>query len=424
MKFLLRIMVILLVGVTMISCSKDEPKNTKTGSIYGMVTDSDTGEPMRATGVELYYYGSLLLKTVTYDDGHFEFESLKAGDYELKVAASGYEDEFYNVVVERGRTARADMQLRKLDTYMTVRTEGVEAHTGGTAVFKGDYTYKYNGYDPDEYGFIYGQNPNLSINSGTTVKSDSKMTVEVTGLQKGVWYVRAYAKNKVGYAFGNVLKFEISGNPEVSTQAVSNITDDTATLNGLIVYNGDPEYTEKGFVYSSSFPNPTIDDPQSATTTVVVSGKSKEFSANIADLVKDKTYYVRAYAKGSVETVYGTTVSFVATSYIPYVIIDNIAVQLSDLSQGTNFSSANDICSNSRVGGFSDWRLPTLGELSLMYANKAKIKGFADDLYWSSTFSRSLVTGIYYFALNFLNGKTDDPRIDSYCRVRAVRTIK
>lgn len=40
-----------------------------------------------------------------------------------------------------------------------------------------------------------------------------------------------------------------------------------------------------------------------------------------------------------------------------------------------------------RGGGKSDWFLPSREELNLMYVNlhKARIGGFADDLYWSST---------------------------------------
>lgn len=416
-------------GITITSCSGDEPSkgsgnnpSTQEGSIYGIVTDSETAEPMRSTGVELYkfkeYDPVLLLKTVTYDDGHFEFEDLLPGYYLLKVDADGYEEETFDVEVEAGRTARADMRLKKLDTKMTVITESVEARNDGTAVFKGKYNY--NGYSPDEYGFIYGQNPNPSMDNGTTVKTDSKMTVEVTGLQKGVWYVRAYAKNKVGYAFGNVLKFEISGNPEVSTQEVSNITDNSATLNGLIAYEGDPEYTEKGFVYSSSFPNPTIDDPQSATTKVVVSGKSKEFSAYIADLTKGKKYYVRAYVKSDSQTFYGEAVNFIAESPKPYYVLDNLMVQLTDLSKGVDWYAAKDLCEQSRIGGFSDWRLPTIGELSFIYAHKEEIGGFEKRNYWSSS-----TYGQYYYVVAFGDyGKSDYwGGQHSHC-VRAVRSIK
>lgn len=398
------------------------------GSIYGVVTVSDTAEPMRATGVELYKdkSGVLLLKTVTYDDGSFEFEDLQPGYYVLKVDADGYESLKYNIEVEAGRTAHADMRMKELNTHMTVMT-GVTARSNGTATFFSSCYYSGYSYYPNELGFVYGQTPDLTMKNGTVVKTvDSEMQVEVSGLKAGTWYVMAYAKNSIGYAFGAVVPFEISGDPEVATLAVTNVSETTATLNGRITFDGDPHYTEKGFVYSSSFSNPTVDDPASATTKVVVSGTSSDFSANIADLTSGKKYYVRAYVKGASQTCYGEAVNFVAESPKPYYVIDNLAVQLSDLSRGINWDSAKELCEQSRVGGFSDWRLPTIGELSLIYTKKNEIGGFDDGYYWSST-----LDGYYgyddvypeYKVIYFYNGNNGYKPFNNSCSVRAVRTV-
>lgn len=423
MKKLLMALV-MLTCMVVASCSSDESGSDMRGSIYGVVTVSDTAEPMRATGVELYKddSGALLLKTVTYDDGHFEFEDLQPGYYDLRVDADGYEEEIFYVEVEAGRTARADMRLKRLNTGMTVKTDGVTAHNNGTVEFKGSYSWA--SYSPQECGFIYGQNRELTKENGVTVRTERDMKATVSGLEAGKWYVMAYAKNYIGYAFGSILSFEISGYPEVTTKAVTNITDNSATLNGVIDYAGNPEYTEKGFVYSSSFPNPTVDDPQSATTNVVVSGKSKDFSANIANLTTGKKYYVRAYVKNASQTVYGSTVNFVAESPKPYYVIDNLAVQLSDLSRGVNWDSAKELCEQSRVGGFSDWRLPTIGELSLIYTKKNEIGGFGTGYYWSSTlYGYSYNDYPEYKAIYFYNGNNDYQICGNSCSVRAVRTV-
>ena len=60
----------ILISICLFSC-KPEEVVVPTGSIYGVITVKETAQPMRATGVELYHLGSLLLKTVTYDDGHY-----------------------------------------------------------------------------------------------------------------------------------------------------------------------------------------------------------------------------------------------------------------------------------------------------------------------------------------------------------------
>lgn len=74
-KYLIILLWLLCVVVT--SCIKSDAKNLY-GSIYGLESVFETGMPMRATGVKLYKQisGALSLKTVTYDDGHFEFDDL------------------------------------------------------------------------------------------------------------------------------------------------------------------------------------------------------------------------------------------------------------------------------------------------------------------------------------------------------------
>ena len=111
-KVLLLAMV--LTSIMLGSCTKDDDANNgeEPGSIYGIVTELGTSEPMKAIGVELYKGGNLLLKTVTYDDGHFEFKDLTPENYVVKVVGKEYESAEKAVTVEAGRQARIDLQLR------------------------------------------------------------------------------------------------------------------------------------------------------------------------------------------------------------------------------------------------------------------------------------------------------------------------
>jgi hypothetical protein len=43
------------------------------------------------------------------------------------------------------------------------------------------------------------------------------------------------------------------------------------------------------------------------------------------------------------------------------------------------------LCQNLNIGGYTDWYLPSLDELSKLKINQAKIGGFAAAYYWSST---------------------------------------
>ncbi len=104
---------------------KPEEKNPY-GTIYGIVSVAGTAEPMRGTGVELYYLneqgkaGALLLRTTTANDGSYSFEDVKAGEYLLRVEVPGYKRTEYKVVVEGGRSARADMQVVSQDEENTM----------------------------------------------------------------------------------------------------------------------------------------------------------------------------------------------------------------------------------------------------------------------------------------------------------------
>ncbi|MCL2649465.1 MAG: DUF1566 domain-containing protein [Candidatus Azobacteroides sp.] len=407
--FYLIVTVVLMCGCTV--------EKVTTGSINGIVTEkSEKAEPMRGTGVELYLGNSLLLRTTTYDDGLYEFNDLHAGTYTLVVDAAGYEKLTLYVVVEAGRVARGDMQLEKINTEMTVRTLDITDIGGNFATLNGSYS---SSYSVNECGFVYDTN-STPINGGTkiTASQDDNFSKTITNLEKGTYYVQAYATNSRGTEYGEIRSFQIVGNPSVTTLSVTNVTVNAATLNGKIEYAGEPAYTERGFVYSNSSPNPTVQDDASATTKRVVPGTNADFSANITGLTAETTYYVRAYATNSNGTVYGASVSF-----MDYVVLqsDGIMVQKNDISSGANWTTANNLCQNSRVGGYSDWRLPTIGELATLCSQKSTIGGFADSDYWSSTIE---MPG-YYHGINFSDNGASFWGYggNNYCRARCVRTL-
>ena len=417
-----------LVALLFTSCAEDISTESIYGSIYGIVTDA-TGEPMRATGVELYRDVALLQKTVTYDDGHYEFDDLRPGFYVLRVDAEGYESTKYSVYVEAGKTARADMQLRAVNTYMTVTTNQPEGQSNRMVAFKGQYSH--TDYSANEVGFIYGKEANLSLNKDKVVKAEAQylgsyrysFTASVNIIESGTWYVMAYAKNWYGYAFGTVIQFENSSLPDVETLYVTNLTATTATLNGRVGYEGDPKYTEKGFVYSGSFSNPTVDDPTSATTIVKVSGTSKDFSANIAGLKEKTTYYVRAYIKNSEGISYGESVSFNydGAGYIT-LPSEALMVQLVDLSSAATWNSANELCKKSRLGGYSDWRLPHFQECEVLNAYREQLKLTTGQWYWTTT-NYSGYNSVYYVYAFGSSPEEGYGGGNNTLRVRAVRSM-
>lgn len=281
-----------------------------------------------------------------------------------------------------------------------------------------------------ERGFAYG------VNHNPTVEDDTKKVVSgsgtgvfsanLTNLAEGnVYYIRAYATNAKGTAYGSeaVLDFH-AVLPEVRTDAVSDLSPTSATLNGTILSVGDPAYTERGFIYGT-MPVPTLDEPEIVRE--VVSGTSTgAYTRSLSGLTEQETYYARAYAQSGENTAYGDIVRFVASSP-DYVILQDarIMVQLEDLGWA-DWYDANMMCENSTVSGYTDWRLPTIDELMVIYNNKDKIPNLRDDyanrssnFYWSST---SLGTSRHKY-LNMQNGSSGNQDDYNEARVRAVRSI-
>ena len=108
MKRILFFLSVLFAVVLWQSCEKE----VLPGSIYGVVTDKATGEPIKSAGVELNPGG---LKTVTGSEGQFEFVDLTPGKYNLIITKTGYVDFASSTIeVKEGQTAKSDVQIEKL----------------------------------------------------------------------------------------------------------------------------------------------------------------------------------------------------------------------------------------------------------------------------------------------------------------------
>ncbi len=196
------ILSVILIAFCFWSC-EDIGKSGNTGSIYGVVTLASTAEPMRVTSVELYFHEALLLKTITYDDGDYQFTDLDAGNYQLRVVATGYDDARFDVIVEAGRTAQADMQLTEVNTDMAVRTLDITNISGDKPTLNGTCAYV-----PTEVGFVYATHSNPS-DGGTRIKAEvqKKFSATISDLAKRVYFICSYAKNSIGTSYGETVSF-------------------------------------------------------------------------------------------------------------------------------------------------------------------------------------------------------------------------
>ena len=121
------------------------------------------------------------------------------------------------------------------------------------------------------------------------------------------YFVRAFAQNSVGTAYGNIFQFStlpVVSLPVVTTAEVTNISQTTATSGGNVTSGGGAFVTARGICWNI-LPNPTTSDnhtPDGADT--------GSFISYLTSLNPNTTYYVRAYASNSSGTGYGNELTF------------------------------------------------------------------------------------------------------------------
>ena len=108
--------------------------------------------------------------------------------------------------------------------------------------------------------------------------------------------------------------------PTLETNAVTDITETSATLNGVISIVSEncetPNNTEQGFVYSTEI-QPTTDDIQ-----VNVNGTN--ISTTIEGLEPNTTYYVRAFLTNNLGDFYGNEVNFTSAEEVDFCLVEEV----------------------------------------------------------------------------------------------------
>ena len=208
----------------------------------------------------------------------------------------------------------------------TVVTSDVTAISYTSAVCGGDISSDGNA-EVTERGICYGttaqpttQDSVILCGSGT-----GSFSIVLPNLQDGViYYVRAYATNGKGTAYGEQKIFATPAYslPTLTTAEVTNISYTTATCGGNITSAGGQTITACGVCYSTKS-NPTIADNK------VASDSRTSFSCNLTGLADGTTYYVRAYATNGKGTAYGEQKTFTTTSYYAPTVSTNAPQNIS-----------------------------------------------------------------------------------------------
>lgn len=239
-----------------------------------------------------------------------------------------------------------------LPTLPSVTSGAVTEITSTTAVAKGNITSLGNVGKVTAYGHVWSKTaePTLQTGKYTNLGEATEpmaFTSEITGLESHtIYYIRAYATNEKGTAYGEENVFTTAKNDvRLTTSDVTEIVHNAATCGGVIADNGGHTIEERGVCWSTKSA-PTVEDnytvadndklsalvsrstPSSVKTrTEYVTRAEDRFSCRITELAKETNYYVRAYVRTSEGNIfYGNEKQFTTTEEVALPLLTEITV--------------------------------------------------------------------------------------------------
>lgn len=193
--------------------------------------------------------------------------------------------------------------LATLATAPVTNAYGTSAISGGTVMDDGNDKISV-------CGVCWSTSPNPTIQDKKTTDQavEGSFVSTLANLEAGVtYYLRAYATNFAGTAYGDELTFETTQPvlPTVSTLSVSNITATTATTGGKVTLDGGSPILARGICWAAT------QEPTLADSYLEDGGKETgEYSLTLTGLKAGIVYHVRAYATNAIGTQYGNEVLF------------------------------------------------------------------------------------------------------------------
>ena len=207
-----------------------------------------------------------------------------------------------------------DYQLPIVTTHAVTNVTNNSATCGGTINSDGGATVTARGicWSTNQYPTISGLHTTNGSGTGSFTSNMTNLTPNIT------YYVRAYATNAAGTAYGQQEIFNTNADlPTVTTTTPTNITTTMATLWGNVSSDSGSTVTERGFqIY---WYNPNYN-----STTITCGSGTGNFSSNFTSLTPGATYHVKAYATNAAGTAYGQTLSFTTLANLAEVTTNTV----------------------------------------------------------------------------------------------------
>jgi uncharacterized protein (TIGR02145 family) len=200
--------------------------------------------------------------------------------------------------------------LPQVSTDFVAEYDSLNATVYGTLVADG-------GGAVTSYGLVWGTQPlptptqNTGICTIETVEF-AQFMCQLTNLNfSTTYYVRAFAINSAGTAYGDEFSFTTFSQtaimPKALTLSSSNISDISAMAHGEILNPADSSYMSKGFVYNTTGSPTLLNNSQIVFDEIQSNGM---FSMLLVNLNPSTTYYFRAFVMHSEGVGYGEVLSF------------------------------------------------------------------------------------------------------------------
>jgi uncharacterized protein (TIGR02145 family) len=224
--------------------------------------------------------------------------------YYIRAYATNSEGTAYgNQVTLTTSAANTNANVPTIQTELIVYNDGLTAISGGNITADGGLAVTSRGVC-----WAIGTTPTINNSISNDGSGAGSFQSTLTGLQPGTsYFVRAYATNDAGTAYGITYSFTTNSLPVVNTVQYDNVTYYSALLSGELI-SSESNIVSRGFYFSTS-PN------FSSNFQVIPNGASIGiFSNQVSSLDTSTTYYFRAYAESLVGISLGNVLSFSTTA--------------------------------------------------------------------------------------------------------------
>lgn len=165
--------------------------------------------------------------------------------------------------------------------------------------------------------------PTINDTSAKDESEGNTVDFTITGLEEGAtYYISAYARTRDGvfYSTSITVKTQQTFKPTLGNLQEVQVNDDNAIIKASVTDNGGLTITEKGFCWSTSNSEPTLDNDFVASPST-----GNDFEAVLTKLKYNTEYYVRAYAINPKGVGYSSAFIKIKTGSSTIATIENIS---------------------------------------------------------------------------------------------------